>query len=637
MTGEAYQFSRDTKLIVGSGVLCIVILVLVTYYPAMSIGFFGDDWFYLDPAGRLDFPEYLRFYFDPAYHSLWFRPLHGMLLRIEYALFDGNAAGYHLVQILLHLGNSLLLFAVCLQTTRRWRVALIGALLYAGFAIDGLAVYWITVHDPLAAFFYLAALLFWLRYLRGGRRPDYVLTLVVTAAALLSKEISATLPIMLFLTDRLIFAKKERWSRLIARYLAFAVMLAVYLGVESVFQSQSALVKSGYGIGSHIVFGLARYLALLSVSWLGMPSEVPGTCVEVSAFWEYLGCFWLLDRTIIYLMSSLSVLAFGIAAVRSRRRALLFWGCFVLLTVLPAAPFPEEIWGTRYLYVPAMGSAVLFAWLLEAGWPFWRKYKWYWYSLSSGIVLVMLVNSLWIADARAPLAERERQRRVPFRDIAQAHRTFPDDTYLYFVGASDRRIKEFSAMFLARYGKRVVVGGTSNPVPAKLRNHNFPLVYYFDEAGRPNQVDVDKKIDTTASPALPVNFEGIIHLEGYEITSSTIKRGGDLVLLLYWRAIGKIEKDYTVFIHLINEEGEIEIGQDGEPQEGGSRTSTWKINDFTADWRVMKIPPGALSGTNYRLHMGLYYLPTMKRLNIVDYTGRIICDTVVIEPISIIE
>lgn len=109
-----------------------------------------------------------------------------------------------------------------------------------------------------------------------------------------------------------------------------------------------------------------------------------------------------------------------------------------------------------------------------------------------------------------------------------------------------------------------------------------------------------------------------------------------LVLLLYWQTQGKIDKDYSVFAHLIDEQGKIFAGNDGQPRGGIEQTSLWRANQSMVDWIILpittEVPPG-----EYRLELGLYYLPTLERLTIVDNSGRPISDKVVIESFEVVE
>ena len=124
------MLTRSRMVIAGIAVLAAV--VLITYHSTLRLNFYGDDYSFLEIAGRSSLAQYLAFYFDPRLQTGWYRPLQGMIFGFEWVLFGGNPFGYHLVNVLVHLANCLLLFAIAELIMRRWRVAFLSALIYAG-------------------------------------------------------------------------------------------------------------------------------------------------------------------------------------------------------------------------------------------------------------------------------------------------------------------------------------------------------------------------------------------------------------------------------------------------------------------------------------------------------------------------
>jgi hypothetical protein len=123
-------------------------------------------------------------------------------------------------------------------------------------------------------------------------------------------------------------------------------------------------------------------------------------------------------------------------------------------------------------------------------------------------------------------------------------------------------------------------------------------------------------------------------LEGFELTSDSLKRGDAFVLLLYWKATTQVSKDYTVFVHLVDRNEKIVAGYDSQPRQGKFPTTFWKPKQLVIDPIVYIIPTDIPAGT-YKLEIGLYDLATLERLLIVDPLGQPIADQVVIEPIDL--
>ena len=117
---------------------------------------------------------------------------------LEHKIWGLAPAGYHIVNVLLHFFNSLLVWRLLL------RLAVPGAWVVAAvFAVHPLhveSVAWIIERkDVLSGLFYLAAVLVWLRFLEQPRPWRYGLALLLFAAGLLSKSIVVTLPAALLI------------------------------------------------------------------------------------------------------------------------------------------------------------------------------------------------------------------------------------------------------------------------------------------------------------------------------------------------------------------------------------------------------------------------------------------------------
>ncbi len=616
--------SMRSKTLTLAASLIICAVVLVVYYPSIRIGFWGDDWWLVANAGTMNLGQYLQYYFDPSVSPFWYRPLHGILLLAEYAFFGAGPEGYHVVQILIHATCSLLLFAIVWTITRRPRLAFVSALLFAVFFPGGSAVFQVAVHDPLATLFYLAAVLAWSLYLKSRQWALYVAALVSFVLALMGKETSVSLLVTLLLVDWLFVNKPIPFRTAVRRYAPFGLVLLVYLCIEYRVQTHAYFPsRGGYSLGPHMVENLLAYMKLLVWPWK----------------WENAAAF---------IWAGLAVLLVGRALLRLPRsvsRGVTLFLFLVLEAVLAIAPvlgLPVRVFEPRYLYPASVASAILIAVLFEGA----TGKAWGWASrcaLSLGVAVAVLVLGVSTSDSAAAQAELNRELRVPFRDIIQQHPTYPPDTYIFLIDPP-YALKHFGpSMFFFRYGSGVSVasinpewwGSVLENRPAELRQHRHAFIYYFDEANVRHEIPVEPLAQTTVSPALPVAFSAPITLDGYEMTSTTLKSGKEWAILLYWRATGEIDRDYTVFVHLVDEHGQTVAGDDRQPHDGLAPTHTWSKNRLVTDEHILTIPTGLSPEDRYHVEIGLYYLPTMERLAVLDSAGQVVTDTIVIEPFQI--
>ncbi len=96
-----------------------------------------------------------------------------------------------------------------------------------------------------------------------------------------------------------------------------------------------------------------------------------------------------------------------------------------------------------------------------------------------------------------------------------------------------------------------------------------------------------------------------------------------LTLTLTWQAIAlpqqavaSVEGDYTVFVHLLDREGEKVAQRDSRPCDGECPTDGWQPGRIVTDRHTLTLPPNAQPGP-YRLAVGLYLLGSGERAGVL--------------------
>jgi hypothetical protein len=101
---------------------------------------------------------------------------------------------------------------------------------------------------------------------------------------------------------------------------------------------------------------------------------------------------------------------------------------------------------------------------------------------------------------------------------------------------------------------------------------------------------------TTATPVavgafsgeMSVAFGNFGRLVGYRLSSTQITAGELLVLTLYWQGLeGRSPTDYTVFTHLLSQDGRLIAQHDGPPAAGNEPTSEWETGETIEDTHQM--------------------------------------------------
>lgn len=140
-------------------------------------------------------------------------------------------------------------------------------------------------------------------------------------------------------------------------------------------------------------------------------------------------------------------------------------------------------------------------------------------------------------------------------------------------------------------------------------------------------------------PSIPNPFQADlahkVRLLGYGLTPSTLYSGETLHLTLYWQALAKMEKDYTVFTHLTDKEGRIWGQRDNFPAEGTRPTSGWLVGEIVVDEYDIPVRGDAPPG-EYTIEIGMYDLISGERLAAFDAEGeRLVDDSVILTKVEV--
>lgn len=95
----------------------------------------------------------------------------------------------------------------------------------------------------------------------------------------------------------------------------------------------------------------------------------------------------------------------------------------------------------------------------------------------------------------------------------------------------------------------------------------------------------------------------------------SVARGQSLALDLFWRGERELRDEYTVFVHLVDANGQVVADADAPPSSGLYPTNRWRANEIVRDRHVLKIPSDLAPG-NYSLAIGMYLPATGARLPI---------------------
>jgi hypothetical protein len=117
-------------------------------------------------------------------------------------------------------------------------------------------------------------------------------------------------------------------------------------------------------------------------------------------------------------------------------------------------------------------------------------------------------------------------------------------------------------------------------------------------------------------------FEYGLTLVGYDNLSSTGQ------INFYWQARERVPENYTLFVHLVDEQGNKLAQADGEPLKGDWPTSAWEPRQTFIEPRQLNVPADLQSGRHF-IQLGWYDAVTGVRLTAFQPNGEVWPDNAV--------
>lgn len=166
----------------------------------------------------------------------YYRPIFTIYLTLGYQLFGLWQQGWHLLNLAAHTGATVLAFRLFRRLSDgNLRLSFVAALFFALTPVHVESVAWISgVPDPLAALFYIPAMIFYIRWREESNKKFLGLSLLCFFLSLLCKETPIVLPAILFVWEITLNRKNEsvRFFDAFRQVLIFAVPAAVYLAMR---------------------------------------------------------------------------------------------------------------------------------------------------------------------------------------------------------------------------------------------------------------------------------------------------------------------------------------------------------------------------------------------------------------------
>ena len=359
---------KKSKVVHPGGIAIALVAVTIAAYSSVgSLGFVTLD----DPQYILDNPQVsqgltwsgVQWAFTTGHASNW-HPLTWISHMVDVELFGLKPGPHHLINLLFHLANTVLLFMFLRRTTgATGRSALVAAL----FALHPLhieSVAWISERkDVLSTLFFLLTLLAYSLYARDPTLRRYTMVFVLLALGLMAKPMLVTVPFVLLLLDiwplqRFRLGSPERGvaMKLVIEKLPLFALIVASSVITLLFQLEGGALNSLSQAPldvrlSNVVVSYVVYMA--NMVWpVGLAALYPIS--KTIPFWQSLGAGILLVA-----------ISFGALKFLRRYPNLTvgwFWYIGTLVPVIGIVQVGSQAMADRYTYIPLIGLFIIVAW-----------------------------------------------------------------------------------------------------------------------------------------------------------------------------------------------------------------------------------------------------------------------------------
>lgn len=320
--------------------LLILLITFLIYIPSLKSGFLNWD----DPSHILENKLVRSLSFENIQAIFASRiqrnliPLTILSWAVEYHFFQFNAFIFHLNNLILHLGVTLLVYGLARQFKLNILASGCAALLFGIHPMHVESVVWLTERkDVLYGFFYMASLLSYVKYVQSKHLRWFMLSVPLGLLSMLAKPMAMTLPAVFLLVDWY-FGRKD------------LLRISIEKGIHTLY------------ILPLLMASLVSYhlpVSVLSIIWTAVfyPFKffVP----------IYLSPMYHLPKPVSlgnwpFLISVIVFIGAGVYCWMNRQKRLfIFSVLFYGLTIFPMLNFGDALFinfiADRYMYIPSIG------------------------------------------------------------------------------------------------------------------------------------------------------------------------------------------------------------------------------------------------------------------------------------------
>lgn len=296
--------------------------------------------------------------------TMW-QPMTWISLMADWKIFGANPSGYHIINLLFHIGAVIFLFLFLARTTDNLWASAFAAAFFALHPLRVESVAWVAERkDVLSMFFGMGCLYVYALYVENLKPLRYFICLILYALALMSKSMLITLPFVMLLLDYWPLKRFEMFpanngfevpGRLLREKVPFFI-LSIVSGILTIWAQYGNSSKE-LTFPLRVINAVVSYVSYLSKTFLPVDLAVYYPFVNSFPLWQILGSFFILIGLTIFAFHYVKKLPFFFVGW--------IWYLGTLLPVSGLIPVSTPM-SDHYTYLPSISIALILAWGIPA-------------------------------------------------------------------------------------------------------------------------------------------------------------------------------------------------------------------------------------------------------------------------------
>jgi len=343
----------------------ILLLTAIIYSNTFFNGFVNFDdniLIYNNDSLKLPLSDLIGLYFKEQFAG-HYHPLTMIMYSLEFKLFGANAMYYHIIKLVTHLINIVLVYVLFREITSEYYTALLVSVLFAVNPMNVEAVAWISaLGTTLYSLFGLASVISYIYFLKKDNNKLFLLiSIFFFLCSVLSKSSAIVIPLLLILISYYIRRKINK--NLIFSLLPF-FLLSIIFGVIALLSASSfgSLELADSDAEGVERFWLACYSVVFYIWKLFLPLDLSAIHFMPEKSNGFLPLVFYISPLIILL------LILVIYRVKKIRKDLVFGSLFFLINiilVIHIIPVGNTLVAERYSYAASPGIFFILVILLK--------------------------------------------------------------------------------------------------------------------------------------------------------------------------------------------------------------------------------------------------------------------------------